>query len=280
VVQSGYEQMQCINSNTRYLHDKIVKLAEKLTSKMPTGSNLNVCFFVNSGSEANDLAVRLARVYTGRNTILALQNSYHGTTGTCTGISASISTGKSDKCPDFDYYARDVEYVRTPDLIRGPYSKETAVEEYLKDVDQAIIKRRKATTSCSSSSCSESDQNEETKKRKINDETDVAAFIHESIQGVGGQIVFPEGYLAQVYKRVHDNGGICIADEVQTGFGRVGTHFWAFETDNVVPDIVTMLLKLSIIHNISILLVVIQSVVPLVWLSWRSLNVKNCKRIH
>ncbi|EFC50032.1 predicted protein, partial [Naegleria gruberi] len=217
VTKAATEQLMCINSNTRYLHDKIVKLADKLTSKMPKDSDLNVCFFVNSGSEANDLAIRLARVYTSRNTVVALENSYHGTTGTCTGVSSSISTGTSAKCPDWDYYAKDVEYIRVPDLMRGPYQKETAVSEYIKDIDGAYEKRAKG----------ENDH-------------DIAAFIHESIQGVGGQFVFPPGYLQQVYEKVKSSGGICIADEVQTGFGRIGSHFWAFEHDQVVPDIVTM----------------------------------------
>lgn len=184
---------------------------------MPTNSNLSVCFFVNSGSEANDLAIRLARVYTGRNTVVALDNSYHGTTGTSTGVSSSISTGSGDKCPDWDYYARDVEYIRVPDLLRGPYKVEKAVNEYVKDMDTVFEKRRKGTH-----------------------DHDVAAFIHESIQGVGGQITFPEGYMQQVYSKVKGRGGLCIADEVQVGFGRVGSHYWAFETDGVVPDIVTM----------------------------------------
>ncbi|KAF0975274.1 hypothetical protein FDP41_005687 [Naegleria fowleri] len=230
VIQATVDQLQFINSNTRYLHDKIVRLAEKLTSKMPQKSDLSVCFFVNSGSEANDLAVRLARVYTERNTIIALENSYHGTTGTSTGISSSISTGTGDKCPDWDYYARDVEYVRMPDMLRGPYKPERAVEEYVKDFDRVFEKRTKKVCS---SSCHKSSSGEEQKH-------DIAAFIHESIQGVGGQLPFPSGYLQQVYAKVKGRGGLCIADEVQTGFGRVGSHYWAFEADGVIPDIVTM----------------------------------------
>ncbi|KAL9655974.1 hypothetical protein ABK040_007595 [Willaertia magna] len=222
VIKAMLEQMQSINTNTRYLHDKIVQLAKKLTSKMPQGSNLSVCYFVNSGSEANDLAVRLARVFTKRNTIIALENSYHGTTGTCTGISSSISTGNGEKCPDWGYYARDVEYVRIPDLLRGPYSNkvkedkeggvEYASEEYAKDIDGVFEKRG-------------------------NDQ--IAAYIHESIQGVGGQIVFPEGYLKKVYNKIRNHGGICIADEVQVGFGRTG-KYWAFEHEGVCPDILTL----------------------------------------
>ncbi|KAG2386759.1 hypothetical protein C9374_002503 [Naegleria lovaniensis] len=197
VIQATVDQLQFINSNTRYLHDKIVRLAEKLTSKMPQKSDLTVCFFVNSGSEANDLAVRLARVYTERNTIIALENSYHGTTGTSTGISASISTGTGDKCPDWDYYARDVEYVRMPDMLRSPYKPERAIEEYVKDFDRAFEKRTKKVCPSSSSSCQSSPK-----------QHDIAAFIHESIQGVGGQLPFPDGYLQQVYAKVKGRGDI------------------------------------------------------------------------
>jgi 4-aminobutyrate aminotransferase-like enzyme len=209
-VRSCERAMQNIISNTRYLHPSIGKYAEKLKSVLP--SSLSVCYFVNSGSEANDLAMRLARVYTGKKKMLCLEHAYHGTTQSCTGVSTSLSVGTTSGASDYKYCSGDVETVPVPDVYRGKYKGDDrrAGEKYARYVQE---KTRGG---------------------------DIAAFIHESVQGVGGQIVYPIDYLQQAYAHTRAEGGITIADEVQTGFGRTGTHFWAFEAQNVVPDILTL----------------------------------------
>jgi 4-aminobutyrate aminotransferase-like enzyme len=211
-VRNTQMALENIISNTRYLHPAIGNYAERLKSKMPP--SLCVCYFVNSGSEANDLAIRLARVHTNRKGIVCLTGAYHGTTATCTGVSTSLSTGTTKGAQDYQYCARDVYTVPVPDTYRGEYRADDpcAGEKYANYVDACLVDNK--------------DQ--------------IAAFIHESVQGVGGQIVYPIDYLQHAYAAVRHNGGVCIADEVQTGFGRTGTHFWAFEAQGVVPDILTL----------------------------------------
>ncbi len=204
--------MQNIISNTRYLHPTIVRYAEKLKSKLPPA--LSVCYFVNSGSEANDLAMRLARIHTGRKAIGCLEYAYHGTTSACTGISTSLSTGTTKGTQDYKYNCRDVFVAPVPDPYRGKYrsSDPRCGEKYAEDLEGLIAGVSGG----------------------------IAGFIHESVQGVGGQVVYPQDYLRRAYESVRRAGGVCIADEVQTGFGRTGTHFWAFEAQGVVPDILTL----------------------------------------
>jgi len=171
--------------------------------------DLKVCYFVNSGSEANDLALMMARAYTGNYDVIALRNAYHGGNAGTMGVTAH-STWKFNVPHSFG-----VHHAIAPDPYRGPYGRHDpdAGRKYADDVKQVID----YTTSGR-----------------------VAAFIAESIQGVGGVIVFPDGYLPHTYAHVRAAGGVCIADEVQAGFGRTGTHFWGFETQGVIPDIVTM----------------------------------------
>jgi len=230
ITNAATEQMKRIVSNTRYLHPTLGDYAQRLVDKMPKNSNLSICFFTNSGSEANDLAIRLARVYTHQKYVFALENAYHGTTGSCTGVSPSLSTGNNNKSvsthPDYAYYGRNVKLLRVPDTFRGEYRSNDpeAYIKYAQDVDKRVA--------------------ELGGRDNVDKETGMgeglAAFIVETIQGVAGQVVYPEGYLRETFKRVREAGGICIADEVQVGFGRMGTHFWAFETEGVIPDIVTM----------------------------------------
>jgi alanine-glyoxylate transaminase/(R)-3-amino-2-methylpropionate-pyruvate transaminase len=164
---------------------------------------------VNSGSEANDLALMMARAYTGNYDVVALRNAYHGGNAGTMGATAH-STWKFNVPHSFG-----VHHAVAPDPYRGAFGRDNpdAGKNYAADVKQVID----YTTSGR-----------------------VAAFIAESIQGVGGVIVFPDGYLQQTYEHVRAAGGLCIADEVQAGFGRTGTHFWGFETQGVIPDIVTM----------------------------------------
>lgn len=210
VVAAGQQQMARLNTNTRFLHDNLVDYAENLLATMP--EKLSVCMFVNSGSEANELAFRLARNYTGSRDILTVEGAYHGNTSACIDASPYKFDGPGGEgAPDH------VHKVALPDPYRGEFRGMEAAtgKAYAESVDQVIGVLAQA-------------------GRKP------GAYICESLQGVAGQIIMPEGYLQAVYPKVRAAGGVCIADEVQVGFGRVGSHMWAFETQGVVPDIVTL----------------------------------------
>lgn len=208
VLEAALKQNETLqHSTTIYLHPNIALYAEKLAGKMP--GDLKVCYFCNSGSEANDLAVLLARLYTGNFDVIALRNGYHGGNLSAMGLTAH-STWKFNTPHSFG-----VHHAMTPDPYRGqwPASDPAAGKKFAADVKNLIDY---ATSG------------------------QVAAFIAESIQGVGGVVVFPDDYLKHAYEHVRAAGGVTIADEVQPGFGRTGTHFWGFETQGVVPDIVTL----------------------------------------
>jgi alanine-glyoxylate transaminase / (R)-3-amino-2-methylpropionate-pyruvate transaminase len=208
VVEAARKQSELLqHSTTIYLHPNIAEYGEKLAAKMP--GNLKVCYFVNSGSEANDLALLMARAYTGNYDVIALRNSYHGGNASGMGLTAH-RTWKYNVPHSFG-----VHHAMTPDPYRGAWGRDdkNAGRNYAADVKSLIDH---ATSG------------------------QIAGFIAESIQGVGGCIVFPDDYLRHAYEHVRAAGGVCIADEVQTGFGRTGTHFWGFQTQGVLPDIVTM----------------------------------------
>ncbi len=195
------------HSTTIYLNPNIGAFAEKLASKMP--GDLKVCYFVNSGSEANDLALLMARLTTGNYDIIALRNAYHG--GNAAGMGVTAHSSWKFNTP----HSFGVHHAVAPYPYRGHhgYDDPDAGRKYADDVKQVI---------------------DYTTPGKV------AAFIAESIQGVGGFVVFPDNYLRHAYEHVRAAGGVCIADEVQTGFGRTGTHYWGFETQGVTPDIVTL----------------------------------------
>ena len=208
VVAAANRQTEMLqHSTTIYLQPNVALYAEKLASKMP--GDLKACYFVNSGSEANDLALLMARASTGNYDVIALRNAYHGGNASGMGVTAH-STWKYNVPHSFG-----VHHALAPYPYRGPfgYGDPEAGKKYADDVKNLIDYATPGK---------------------------LAAFIAESIQGVGGFVEFPEGYLKQVYEHVRAAGGVCIADEVQTGFGRTGTHFWGFETQGVIPDIVTM----------------------------------------
>jgi 4-aminobutyrate aminotransferase-like enzyme/Ser/Thr protein kinase RdoA (MazF antagonist) len=210
VVAAGQQQMAVLNTNTRYLHDNIVEYAQRLLDTFP--DPLSVCFFVCSGSEANELALRLARTYTGRRDLITVDGAYHGNTQGLIDISPYKHDGPGGSgAPDW------VQTVTMPCGYRGPH-KGTGI-----DAGKAYARYVKTAVECI-----------EAGGRKP------AAFICESMLGCGGQVLLPDGYLKAAFKHVRRAGGVCIADEVQVGFGRAGTHFWAFETQGVVPDIVTL----------------------------------------
>jgi len=210
VVRAAQRQMAVLNTNTRYVYAGLTEYAERLTATLP--EPLRVCFFVNSGSEANDLALRLARTYTGRHDTICLDVAYHGNLNSLIDISPYKFAGPGGKgAPPTTHIAL------MPDPYRGQYTgmgRETGLA-YADHVQRLLTELQ-------------------------GQGREVAAFIAESVLGCGGQIVLPDGYLEAAFAHVRAAGGVCIADEVQVGFGRVGTHFWGFETQGVVPDIVTM----------------------------------------
>jgi 4-aminobutyrate aminotransferase-like enzyme/Ser/Thr protein kinase RdoA (MazF antagonist) len=207
VVRAAQEQLALLNTNTRYLHDNVLRYAERLTELLP--APLRVCYFVNSGSEANELALRLARAHTGREDVIVLEHAYHGHTNTLIDISPYKFDGPGGR-------GRKpwVHVAPIADDYRGPYRRGDAEAgaKYAAHVGEILESTRR-------------------------EGRGVAAFIAETLPSVAGQIVFPPNYLAEVYRRVRAAGALCIADEVQVGFGRLGTHFWGFETQGVVPDI-------------------------------------------
>jgi 4-aminobutyrate aminotransferase-like enzyme/Ser/Thr protein kinase RdoA (MazF antagonist) len=210
VVAAVQKQLALLNTNTRYLHDNITRYAERLTQLLP--SPLKICFFVNSGSEANELALRLTRSHTKREDVLVLDHAYHGHTTTLIDISPYKFNG-----PGGAGRKPWVHVAPLADDYRGEFRRDDP-QAGNKYAQQAAAILRKA----------------QSENRQI------AAFIAESLPSVGGQIVFPKNYLSEMYKHVRAAGALCIADEVQTGFGRLGTHFWGFETQQVIPDIVVL----------------------------------------
>lgn len=198
-----------VHTTTIYLHPTIGLLARELAQRMPPGSNLKSTYFTNSGSEANEIAVLMARLHTGRNEVLTLRNGYHGGSQATMGLTAvgtwkfpvamppgvkHVAPGYCYRCPfGLTYPSCDVKCARSvEDVIRYETSGE------------------------------------------------IAAFVAEPIQGVGGVVVPPPEYFAIVYEIVRRYGGVCIADEVQTGFGRTGARYWGHENWGVTPDMVTM----------------------------------------
>ena len=210
VVAAGQRQMALLNTNTRYLSDVVNEYAERLTATFPTP--LSVAFLVNSASEANELALRLVRAYTRRRDMIVLEAAYHGNTTGLVDLSPYKHDGPGGTgAPDW------VHTVPIPDVYRGQFKARdpNAGAQYARRVADVVASLREAGRG-------------------------IGGFIAESCPSVGGQIVFPPGYLADVYRYVRAAGGLCIADEVQTGLGRMGTSFWAFEDQGVVPDIVVM----------------------------------------
>jgi alanine-glyoxylate transaminase/(R)-3-amino-2-methylpropionate-pyruvate transaminase len=210
-VRAQNERLQ--HTTTIYLHPNVAHFARALASTFPASSGLGVCYFTNSGGEANDLAIMMARCFTGAYDVIALRNAYHGMSSFTMGLSA-LHTWKQPMPQGFG-----VHHARLPDRYRGPltggwgYDDPEAGRKYADDVLDLI---RSATPG------------------------ELAAFIAEPILGVGGAIELPPGYLRHVYGHVRQAGGLCISDEVQTGFGRTGDAFWGFETQGVTPDIVTL----------------------------------------
>jgi 4-aminobutyrate aminotransferase-like enzyme/Ser/Thr protein kinase RdoA (MazF antagonist) len=210
VVEAACRQISVLSTNTRYLHDLINRYAERLCATMP--EPLSVCFFVNSASEGNELALRLARSYTAQRDMIVLEAAYHGMTTSLIDISPYKHDGPGGAGPPPWVHKAPI-----PDGYRGLYRSNDpeAARKYAAHVNEIIG---------------------ELQGKGIG----IAGFIAETCPSVAGQIFLPEGYLPEVYRLVRKAGGLCIADEVQTGYGRIGTHFYAFEAENLVPDIVVL----------------------------------------
>ncbi len=209
VVQAIARQAALLNTNTRYLHPLMPALAERITATLP--GDLKVVYFVNSGTEANELALRIARTALGKKDTIVLDWAYHGNSGGTVEISPYKFKRKGGfPQPDF------VQVATFPDPYRGPHRGPDSGPAYAADIDLCL----------------------DAVQARTGD--GAATFIAESVSGVGGQVVLPAGYLQGVYARVRARGGLCIADEVQCGFGRVGTAFWGFELQGVTPDIVVL----------------------------------------
>ncbi len=194
VVAAGQRQMERLNTNTRYLSELVLEYADKLTATLP--ESLSVCYFVNSGSEANELAIRLARAHTKARDMILLDHAYHGNTTTLIDLSPYKHNGPGGEgAPSWVHKvplpASGIDALHVSGLVAGMESK-------------------------------------------------LCGFIGESLPSVAGQIVLPQGYLERVYEAIRSAGGVCIADEVQTGYGRTGTHFYGFARYDVVPDIVVL----------------------------------------
>ncbi|WP_430390485.1 aminotransferase class III-fold pyridoxal phosphate-dependent enzyme [Dyella sp. 20L07] len=209
VVQAGQAQMALLNTNTRYLHDNIVEYALRLTATLP--ASLSVVFLTNSGTEANDLALRLARAHTQARGVVVVDHAYHGHSPSMIELSPYKFNGKGGAGQ-----SEHVGVVAMPDTYRGLYGESPDAGERYGRLLAAVI--------------------DELHRKDMAP----AAFYCESLLGCGGQIVLPDGYLRAAYAAVREAGGVCLADEVQVGFGRAGEHFWAFESQGVVPDIVTL----------------------------------------
>lgn len=210
VVAAAHEQNGLLNTNTRYLHDAINEFADRLCATLP--SSLSVCYFLNSASEANELALRLARTYTRQRDLIVLEAAYHGHTNALIDMSPYKHAGPGGLgAPDW------VHTAPLPDVYRGVYKRSDplAGAKYAAKVVQIIERLHAAGRG-------------------------LAGYIAESLPSVGGQIVLPPGYLSSVYQAVRKAGGVCIADEVQTAYGRIGTHFYGFEQQDVTPDIVVL----------------------------------------
>ncbi|MEU4292866.1 aminotransferase class III-fold pyridoxal phosphate-dependent enzyme [Kribbella sp. NPDC026596] len=210
VVAAATAQLQRLNTNSRFLYPGIAEYAERLTALLP--DPLDVVFLVCSGSEANDLAIRMARQVTGRSDVLVVDGAYHGNTSVITGLSPNRYKGPGGTGPD-----PTTHEVEQPNRYRGRfgYGDPQAGPKYAADVQRQL-------------------------DRLTQRGRPPAAFIAESAMGTAGSIFYPDGYLDHAYAAVRAAGGLCIADEVQVGFGRLGDVFWGFQSQDVVPDIITM----------------------------------------
>ncbi|QJI14940.1 aminotransferase [Pseudomonas sp. ADAK22] len=202
-------QWSLLNTNSRFHYAAIAEFSERLLALAPEG--MDRVFLVNSGTEANDLAIRLAWAYSGGRDMLSVLEAYHGWSVAADAVSTSIADNPQALSSRPDW----VHPVTAPNTYRGEFRGQDSAPDYVRSVDHNLAKIAAS-------------------KRQL------AGFICEPVYGNAGGISLPPGYLQQVYARVRAQGGVCIADEVQVGYGRMGHFFWGFEEQGVVPDILTM----------------------------------------
>lgn len=205
VVEALTKQIATLNTHTRYLHDNVLDYAERLTAKFP--QELDTAMFSCTGSEANELALRIARACTGGTGLIVSENAYHGNSKATFEI--SVEDIPAEEVPDY------VVTVPAPDTYRGAYRGDDAGTQYAAHIDEALA-------------------------TLANRDIRPAAFIVDTIMSSSGVVEPPPGYLRTVAQKIREAGALFIADEVQPGFGRTGTHWWGFEADGFTPDIVTM----------------------------------------
>ncbi|XP_055538884.1 alanine--glyoxylate aminotransferase 2, mitochondrial isoform X2 [Wyeomyia smithii] len=222
------KQMKTLWHTTNiYMHPKIHEYAEKLASKMP--GDLKNVYFVNSGSEANDLAMMIARLYTGYQEIISFRNAYHGASPYTMGLTAH-STWRYP----LPGISNGIIHAMNPDPYTGIWGGSHCRDSPVQTTRHC---------DCPANQCLASeryyDQLEQVFKYSL-PRGKVAAMFAESIQGVGGTVQYPKGYIKRAAELVRVNGGLFISDEVQSGFARTGEHYWGFEAHDIVPDMVTM----------------------------------------
>lgn len=205
VAEAAVRRMRVLNTNTRYLYDELTAYAVRLVALLP--DPLSVCYLVNSGSEANDLALRIARAHTGRKDVVVLDGAYHGNLTSLIEVSPYKFNG-----PGGCGRPSSTHVAPMPDVYRGIHRGGDAAHRYGNEVAAAADRAPNG----------------------------IAAFLAEPAMSCGGQIFPPAGFLSEAFQHIRARGGVCIADEVQTGFGRVGKTFWAFELQDAIPDIVTL----------------------------------------
>ena len=201
IVKVSQTQMSKLNTNTRYLYESLYDYSEKLLAKFP--KILNKVFFVNSGSEASDLAIRIAKWYTKKNKLMVVEQGYHGHTQ----IGVEIS---------------DYKFSSPNGIGQQDHILKIPLPNYKKEIKSQV------------------EQIEGFDNQLNANKNEIALFISETILGCAGQVPLPKKFLKNVYSKIRNQGGVCIADEVQTGFGRTGNSFWAFEAQDVIPDIVIL----------------------------------------
>lgn len=203
VVQAVTEQMQMLNTHTRYLHELIIDYSEKILKLMP--KEVDRMMYMCTGSEANDLAIRVAREYTGGTGVIVSQEAYHGTSALTSGVSPALGSGQP--------ISSEARLVKAPDYYR--YSGDNFAKWYAGEIQKQI---------------------DDMKALGIK----FACFLADSIFSSDGVLPDPKGFLKEAVAVVHKNGGVFIADEVQPGFARTGDAFWGFARHGIVPDLVTM----------------------------------------
>jgi 4-aminobutyrate aminotransferase-like enzyme len=209
LVQAVRDQWALLNTNSRFHYEELARFTERLAELAP--DPLDTVFLVNSGSEAVDLALRLAQTHTGARTVLAVTEAYHGWTVGADAVSSSIG----DNPRALETRPGWVKLIASPHIVRGRHRGPGSAPAYLADLDVDLAELDSAGTP-------------------------IAGFIAEPVFGNAGGVMLPDGYLRGIYERVRARGGVCIADEVQVGYGRLGRYFWGSEQQDVVPDIITV----------------------------------------